>query len=77
MMAVQRSLAPEMISLNLNELLEPDDESQSAAVRDFLAETAAAGTVPQYIVHDWSQLQLLQRWWDAGWVPQRRPSCCW
>ena len=73
MMAVQRSLAPEMISLNLNELLEPDDESQSAAVRDFLADTAAAGTVPQYIVYDWSQLQLLQRWWDAGWVPQRRP----
>jgi len=63
MMAVQRSLVPEMITLNLNEFLAPDDDEQAARVRDFLADTAAAGTVPQYIVYDWTQLQTLQRWW--------------
>ncbi|MCP5311148.1 BKACE family enzyme [Cognatazoarcus halotolerans] len=73
MMAVQRALAPEMITLNLNELLDPDDDAQIARGRDFLSEIASAGTVPQYIVYDWTQLQTLQRWWEAGWVPQRRP----
>ena len=73
MMAVQRALAPEMITFNLNELLEPDDEAQSAAVRDFLAETAAAGTVPQYIVYTLDQLHQLVRWWEAGWLPQAAP----
>lgn len=72
-MAVQRVLTPEMISLNLDELLDPNDDAQTALVRDFLAETAAAGTVPQYIAYDWTQLQTLHRWWEAGWVPQRRP----
>ena len=58
---------------NLNELLEPDDESQSAAVRAIFAETAAAGTVPQYIVHDWSQLQPFATLVGRRLVPQRRP----
>jgi len=73
MMAVQRGLEPEMITFNLNELLDPQTEAQNALVRDFLAETAAAGTVPQYIVYSLDQLRELVRWWEAGWVPQREP----
>ncbi|QID17054.1 3-keto-5-aminohexanoate cleavage protein [Nitrogeniibacter mangrovi] len=73
MMAVQRALTPEMITFNLNELLDPDDEAQTGAVRDFLAETAAAGTVPQYIIYSLDQLRLLVRWWEAGWLPQAEP----
>ncbi|PTD96728.1 BKACE family enzyme [Pseudothauera lacus] len=73
MMRVQRELAPEMITFNLQELLDPDTPQQTAAVRDFLAETAAAGTVPQYIVYSPEQLAVLRRWWEDGWLPQREP----
>jgi uncharacterized protein (DUF849 family) len=73
MMAVQRALRPEMITFNLNELLDPDDADQTARVRDFLAETAAAGTVPQYIVYSVEQLRQLTQWADAGWLPQAEP----
>lgn len=73
MMRVQRALAPEMITFNLQELLEPDGPEQVAAVRDFLAETAAAGTVPQYIVYSPEQLAVLRRWWEDGWLPQAEP----
>ncbi|WP_230971015.1 BKACE family enzyme [Nitrogeniibacter aestuarii] len=73
MMAVQRGLQPEMITFNLNELIDPQTEAQNALVRDFLAETAAAGTVPQYIVYSLDHLHELVRWWEAGWVPQREP----
>ncbi|HNQ75204.1 MAG TPA: 3-keto-5-aminohexanoate cleavage protein [Pseudothauera hydrothermalis] len=73
MMQVQRALAPEMITFNLQELLDPDGPEQVAAVRDFLAETAAAGTVPQYIVYSPEQLAVLRRWWEDGWLPQAEP----
>ncbi|AVZ79953.1 class III aminotransferase [Zoogloeaceae bacteirum Par-f-2] len=73
MMRVQRALAPEMITFNLQELLDPDGPEQVAAVRDFLAETAAAGTVPQYIVYSPEQLAVLRRWWEDGWLPQAEP----
>ena len=73
MMRVQRALSPEMITFNLQELLEPDGPEQVAAVRDFLAETAAAGTVPQYIVYSPEQLAVLRRWWEDGWLPQAEP----
>lgn len=73
MMRVQRALRPEMVTLSLAELLDPDDEAQVARVRDFLAEVAQAGTVPQYIVYDQAQLESLRRWWEAGWLPQAEP----
>lgn len=73
MMAVQHALAPEMITFNLQELLDPDDDPQVARVRDFLGEVAAAGTVPQYIVYNPDQLIGLARWWEAGWLPQAQP----
>jgi len=73
MMAVQRGLHPEMITFNLNELLDPDDENQTARVRDFLAATAGVGTVPQYIVYSLEQLLQLLRWWEADWLPQTEP----
>lgn len=73
MMAVQRALAPEMISLNLQELLGGDSEPEQAAARDFLAEIHAAGTIPQYIAYAPEQLQRLRAWWDRGWVPQQNP----
>lgn len=73
MMAVFRGLTPEMITLNLTELLDPDDIDQHARVRDFLAEVAAAGTVPQYIVYSHDELDVLRRWWEEGWLPQARP----
>ncbi len=73
MMAVQRQLAPEMISLNLQELLDPDDEGQTSRVRDFLGEVADAGTLPQYVVYNPDQLLTLARWWESGWLPQAHP----
>ncbi|THF61670.1 BKACE family enzyme [Pseudothauera rhizosphaerae] len=73
MMRVQRELAPEMITFNLQELLDPDDAGQTATVRGFLADTAAAGTVPQYIVYSPEQLAVLRRWWEDGWLPQAEP----
>ncbi|MCB1916826.1 MAG: 3-keto-5-aminohexanoate cleavage protein [Rhodocyclaceae bacterium] len=73
MMAMHRALRSEMISLNLQELLDPDDEAQTSRVRDFLGEVAADGTVPQYIVYNAEQLQALARWWEAGWLPQANP----
>ncbi len=73
MMAVFRGLEPEMITFNLDELLDAPDASQEARVRDFLAEVDAAGTVPQYIVYSLEQLATLRRWWEAGWVPQALP----
>jgi len=73
MMAVQRQLAPEMITFNLQELLDPDDEGQTARVRDFLGEVADAGTVPQYVVYNPDQLVMLTRWWESGWLPQAHP----
>jgi 3-keto-5-aminohexanoate cleavage enzyme len=73
MMAVFRELRPEMITFNLNELHDPDDDAQHARVRDFLAEVAEAGTVPQYIVYSEAQVDMLKRWWEAGWLPQARP----
>lgn len=73
MMAVFRGLTPEMITLNLTELLDPDDIDQHACVRDFLAEVDAAGTVPQYIVYSHDELDMLRRWWEEGWLPQARP----
>lgn len=73
MMAVQRALAPEMITFNLQELLDPEDERQVGRVRDFLGEVAAAGTVPQYIVYNPDQLTTLVRWWEGGWLPQAAP----
>ncbi|MCB1926546.1 MAG: 3-keto-5-aminohexanoate cleavage protein [Rhodocyclaceae bacterium] len=72
--AVQRALRPEMISLNLQELLDPDDETQTSRVRDFLGEVASGGTTPQYIVYNAEQLQALARWWEAGWLPQASPD---
>ncbi|MCB1889118.1 MAG: 3-keto-5-aminohexanoate cleavage protein [Rhodocyclaceae bacterium] len=73
MMQVQRALAPDLITLNLQELLDPDDDAQSLRVRDFLGEVAAAGTVPQYIAYNPDQLKALARWWEAGWLPQAQP----
>jgi uncharacterized protein (DUF849 family) len=73
MMAVFRALAPEMITFNLDELLDPDDAPQQGRVRDFLGEVDAAGTVPQYIVYSAEQLATLRRWWEAGWLPHARP----
>lgn len=73
MMAAFRGLTPEMMTFNLTELLEPDDVGQHAKMRDFLAEVAAAGTVPQYIVYRRDELDLLRRWHDQGWLPQARP----
>jgi len=73
MMAVQNALKPEMITFNLNELLDPDDENQTARVRDFLAATAGVGTVPQYIVYSLDQLLQLLRWWESDWLPQTEP----
>ncbi|MCB1954940.1 MAG: 3-keto-5-aminohexanoate cleavage protein [Rhodocyclaceae bacterium] len=73
MMAVQRALAPEMVTFNLQELLDPDDDGQTSRVRVFLGEVAAAGTVPQYIVYNPDQLKALARWWEAGWLPQAQP----
>ncbi|MDD3449074.1 MAG: 3-keto-5-aminohexanoate cleavage protein [Gammaproteobacteria bacterium] len=73
MMAVQRALAPEMISLNLEELLDGDSGPEQAAARDFLAEIHAAGTIPQYIVYAPGQLERLRAWWERGWVPQQNP----
>lgn len=73
MMAVQHALKPEMITFNLNELLDPDDENQTARVRDFLAATASVGTVPQYIVYSLDQLLQLLRWWETDWLPQTEP----
>ncbi len=73
MMAVQQALAPEMITFNLAELLDPNDEDQTARVRDFLAATAGAGTVPQYIVYSLEQLHQMVRWWESGWLPQAAP----
>ena len=64
---------PEMISPQPERAAGAGRQSQSAAVRDFLAETAsrhgAAIHRPRLVA-----VALLQRWWDAGWVPQRRPS---
>jgi len=73
MIAAFRGLTPEMMSFNLTELLDPDDAGQHAKVRDFLAEVAAAGCVPQYIVYRGDELDRLRRWHDAGWLPQARP----
>lgn len=73
MMAVFRGLRPETITFNVNELLDPDDDAQHARVRAFLAEVAEAGTVPQYIVYSEAQVDMLNRWWEAGWLPQERP----
>jgi uncharacterized protein (DUF849 family) len=73
MMAVFRGLAPEMITFNLDELLDAADRSQPQRVRDFLAEVDAAGTVPQYIVYGAAQLATLRHWWEEGWLPQARP----
>ena len=73
MMAVQRALTPEMITFTLDELLDAGGDAHTAAVRDFLAETAAAGTVPQYIVYSLEQLHSLVRWWESGWLPQAEP----
>jgi uncharacterized protein (DUF849 family) len=73
MMAVFRGLTPEMITFNLDELLDPAGAPQQHRVRDFLAEVDAAGTVPQYIVYSAAQLATLRRWWEEGWLPQARP----
>jgi len=73
MMAVQRRLRPEMITFNLQELLDPDDENQTSRVRDFLFEVADAGTLPQYVVYNPDQLAALTRWWESGWLPQAHP----
>lgn len=73
MLRVQRALLPESITFNLQELLTPASEAQCAQIRAFLAEVAAAGTVPQYIVYSVAQLECLKHWWEQGWVPQARP----
>jgi uncharacterized protein (DUF849 family) len=73
MMAVQRALAPEMISLNLSELLDDGSDAQAAQVKAFLAEVAAAGTVPQYIVYNPGELATLRHRHEAGWLPQAEP----
>ena len=73
MIAAFRGLSPEMMSFNLTELLDPDDAGQHAKVRDFLAEVAAAGTVPQYIVYRREELERLRRWHERGWLPQPQP----
>lgn len=72
-MQVFRALTPEMMAFNLQELLDPDEAGQQARVRDFLAEVDAAGTVPQYIVHDAEQIDTLRHWWEEGWLPQASP----
>lgn len=73
MMAVQRKLKPEMISLNLSELLDADTPEEQVRARDFLLELADAGTVPQYIVYSPAELRRLQNWWEDGWLPQAEP----
>jgi len=73
MMRVGRELAPEMMSLNLTELLGDGGASDTASARDFLAELAAGGTVPQYIVYDHAELAMLRDWHARGWLPQRTP----
>ncbi len=73
MMGVFRALRPEMITFNLNELLDPDDAAQHARVKDFLVEIGASGTVPQYIVYSEAQVDMLRHWWEAGWLQQARP----
>jgi len=73
MMDAFRALTPEMMTFNLRELLDPDDAAQHARVRDFLAEVDAAGTVPQYIVYDAEQIDMLRHWWEEGWLPQASP----
>lgn len=73
MMAVARGLEPEMLTFNLQELLDPDDATRQAEVRDFLSEVDEAGTVPQYIVYFPEQVDVLRHWWEEGWVPQARP----
>lgn len=73
MIATFRGLVPAMMSFNLTELLEPDETRQHDRVRDFLAEVAAAGTVPQYIVYRRDELERLRRWHEQGGLPQARP----
>lgn len=73
MIEVFRGLRPEMITVNLSELLEPGDVGHQGRAPAFLAEIAAAGTVPQYIVYRPEELDTLRRWWEQGWVPQAQP----
>jgi len=73
MMAVQRQLVPEMISLNLNELLGARSDAELGAARHFLAEVHAAGTVPQYLLFSREMVEEFRHWWQQGWVPQARP----
>lgn len=73
MMAVGRSLAPEMMSLNLTELLGEAGDAEQGAARDFLAELHAGGTVPQYIIYNHAELATLRDWHARGWLPQEHP----
>lgn len=73
MMRVGRELAPEMMSLNLTELLGEGGDAERDAARDFLAELAELGTVPQYIVYNHDELATLRDWHARGWLPQERP----
>lgn len=73
MMKVFRGLQPEMMSINLTELLGEQDDNACAAARDFLSEVHAAGTVPQYIVYNHGELGMLRDWHERGWLPQARP----
>ncbi|MBA4743116.1 MAG: 3-keto-5-aminohexanoate cleavage protein [Azoarcus sp.] len=73
MMRVGRELAPEMMSLNLTELLGEGGDAERDAARDFLAEMHDAGTVPQYIVYNHDELATLRDWHARGWLPQERP----
>lgn len=73
MMQTFRALTPEMMTFNLQELLDPDEVRQQSRVRGFLTEIDAAGTVPQYIVYDAVQIDTLRHWWEEGWLPQASP----
>lgn len=73
MMTVFRALEPESISLNLTELLGDAGEGQQRVAREFLAEVHQAGTVPQYIVYNHDELDVLEQWQARGWLPQAHP----
>jgi len=73
MIAVFQQLRPEMLSVNLQELVAAGESDDCARACEFLAEMSLAGTVPQYIVYSVSQLEALKRWRADGWLPQARP----
>ena len=73
MVAAFRALRPEMMTFNLTELLDAGDADRQHAVRDFLIEVDAAGTVPQYIVYSHDELDTLRQWRERGWLPQAQP----